>query len=164
MTESGKALRRVPDADRRGKGPVVVIECFQEIPCDPCHEACNQGAILAFDDINSLPEVDFAKCNGCGRCISVCPGLAVFVVDETWKDGFAVVRIPYEFVPLPHKGQKVYGLARDGVRLCEATVVKVENTKRHDRTPVVWVEIPQALAMEVRHIRAGGTSLDGQEI
>ena len=149
----------IPDAERRAKGPVVVIECFQEIPCDPCHEACNQGAIQAFDDINSLPEIDFAKCNGCGRCISICPGLAIFVVDETWKDGLAVVRIPYEFIPLPHKGQQVKALSRDGVELCEAKIVKVENTKRHDRTPVVWVEIPRALAMDVRHIHVGGTSL-----
>jgi Fe-S-cluster-containing hydrogenase component 2 len=163
LTESNRNFRQIADAKRRGKGPVAVIECFQEIPCDPCHEACKQGAILAFDDINSLPEIDFAKCNGCGRCISVCPGLAIFVVDETWKDGLAVVRIPYEFIPLPYEGQKVYGLRRDGVELCEAKVVKVENTKRHDRTPVVWVEIPRALSMDVRHIRVGGTSLDGQE-
>ena len=159
MTGRSTGFRTVPDAERRGKGPVVVIECFEEIPCDPCHEACNQGAILAFDDINSLPEIDFAKCNGCGRCISVCPGLAIFVVDETWKEGLAVVRIPYEFIPLPHKGQQVKGVSRDGVELCEAKVVKVEDTKRNDRTPVVWVEIPRALAMDVRHIRVGGTSL-----
>lgn len=159
MTESGRNSRMIPDAERRAKGPVVVIECFQEIPCDPCHEACNQGAIQAFDDINSLPEIDFAKCNGCGRCISICPGLAIFVVDETWKDGLAVVRIPHEFIPLPNKGQQVKALSRDGVELCEAKVVKVENTKRHDRTPVVWVEIPRALAMDVRHIHVGGTSL-----
>ncbi|NLJ59787.1 MAG: 4Fe-4S binding protein [Firmicutes bacterium] len=163
MTGRSTGFRTVPDAERRGKGPVVVIECFEEIPCDPCHEACNQGAILAFDDINSLPEIDFAKCNGCGRCISVCPGLAIFVVDETWKEGLAVVRIPYEFIPLPHKGQQVKGVSRDGVELCDATVVKVENTKRHDRTPVIWVEIPRALAMDVRHIRVGGTSFDRQE-
>lgn len=163
MTGRSTGFRTVPDAERRGKGPVVVIECFEEIPCDPCHEACNQGAILAFDDINSLPDIDFAKCNGCGRCISVCPGLAIFVVDETWKEGLAVVRIPYEFIPLPHKGQQVKGVSRDGVELCDATVVKVENTKRHDRTPVIWVEIPRALAMDVRHIRVGGTSFDRQE-
>lgn len=163
MTENNACYRTIPSADRRAKGPVVVIECFQEIPCDPCHEACNQGAILAFDDINRLPEVAFARCNGCGRCISVCPGLAIFVVDESWKDGLAVVRLPYEFVPLPYEGQKVYGLARNGRELCEAKVVRVENTKRHDRTPVVWVEVPKAVAMDVRHICVGGTSLDERE-
>jgi hypothetical protein len=45
----------IPDARRRAMGPVVVIECFEEIPCDPCHDACNQGAIETFDDINGLP-------------------------------------------------------------------------------------------------------------
>ena len=163
MNETNKVSNTVPDVKRRAMGPVVVLECFQEIPCDPCHEACNQGAIRAFDDINRLPEIDFAKCNGCGRCIPVCPGLAVFVVDETWKDDLALVKLPYEFIPLPSEGQKVYGLARSGVELCEAKVIRVENTKRHDRTPVVWVEVPQALAMDVRHIRVGGSSCDEQK-
>jgi Fe-S-cluster-containing hydrogenase component 2 len=163
LTESNKDVRTIPDCKRRAAGPVVVIECFQKIPCDPCHEACNQGAIGAFDDINCLPEIDFEKCNGCGRCIPRCPGLAIFVVDETWKDDLALVKLPFEFIPLPCEGQRVYGLARNGVELCEAKVIRVENTKRHDRTPVVWVEVPRTLAMDVRHIRVGGTSLDEQE-
>ncbi|HOB88406.1 MAG: 4Fe-4S binding protein [Bacillota bacterium] len=160
MAKSFEDSPTIPDARRRAMGPVVVIECFEEIPCDPCHDACNQGAIETFDDINGLPKIDFTKCNGCGRCIPVCPGLAIFVVDETWKEGLAVVRIPYEFLPLPEKGQQVKGLSRDGVEVCDVKVVKVENTRRHDRTPVVWVEVPKPFAMEVRHIRVGGTSLE----
>ncbi|NLS45165.1 MAG: 4Fe-4S binding protein [Firmicutes bacterium] len=163
MTKINEKFRTIPDSKRRAEGPVVVIECFQEIPCDPCHAACNRGAISAFDDINHLPEVDFTKCNGCGLCISVCPGLAIFVVDETWKDDLAVVRLPYEFLPLPQKGQIVDGLGRDGVKLCEAKVVRVDNTRWHNRTPVIWIEVPKDLSMDVRHIRVGGTSLDGQK-
>ena len=28
------------------QGPVAIIECVQEIPCDPCVDACRQGAII----------------------------------------------------------------------------------------------------------------------
>ncbi len=111
---------------------------------------------MPFDDISHLPEIDFGRCNGCGACIPACPGLAIFVVDETWKEDLAVVRLPYEFLPLPAAGDRVSGLDRSGQERCKARVVRVENTKRHDRTAVVWIEVPKALSMEVRHIRAGG--------
>ncbi|MEW6227375.1 MAG: 4Fe-4S binding protein [Bacillota bacterium] len=152
-------LRTIPDASRRARGPVVVIECFEEIPCDPCHDACRRGAIRPFDDICHLPEVDFDKCNGCGACISVCPGLAIFVVDESWKEDRAVVRLPYEFVPLPGPEDIVKCLDRNGKECCEARVIKVEETNRHDRTAVIWVEVPKALSMDVRHIRVGGKAV-----
>ncbi|MGE5584290.1 MAG: 4Fe-4S dicluster domain-containing protein [Bacillota bacterium] len=154
---------RIPDAARRARGPCAVIECFEEIPCDPCHDACHRGAIRPFDDINHLPEVDFDRCNGCGACISVCPGLAIFVVDETWKDDLAVVRLPYEFLPLPSPGDTVAGLDRSGRECCAATVVRVERAKRQDRTAVVWIEVPKPLSMEIRHVRVGGSAIGSRE-
>ncbi|MFC1928545.1 ATP-binding protein [Chloroflexota bacterium] len=30
-----------------------------------------------------MPSIDTAKCNGCGLCISVCPGNALVLVDNT---------------------------------------------------------------------------------
>ena len=56
----------MPSDERFAKGPVVVVECFQEIPCDPCVDACKFNAITKPKDINDLPVVDFEKCNGCG--------------------------------------------------------------------------------------------------
>lgn len=158
-----RAHGRVPDTERRARGPCVVIECLEEIPCDPCHDACRRGAIRPFEEINHLPEVDFDRCNGCGACISVCPGLAIFVVDETWEDDLAIVRLPYEFLPLPAPGDKVAGLDRSGSERCVARVVKVEGSEKHDRTAVVWVEVPKALSMEVRHIRVGGSGCESHE-
>jgi len=29
-----------PSIERINKGPVAVIECFQNIPCNPCQTAC----------------------------------------------------------------------------------------------------------------------------
>ena len=31
--------------DRIRKGPVAVIECYEEIPCDPCRTSCPKKAI-----------------------------------------------------------------------------------------------------------------------
>ena len=56
------------------------------------------------------------------------------------------------------------GVSRDGVELCDATVVKVENTKRHDRTPVIGGDTPGLLLWTVRHIRVGGTSLTDKKL
>ena len=88
----------LPNKDRRQKKPYVLIECFQEIPCDPCIKACPKGAIEIVDNINNIPQVDLDKCDGCGLCIALCPGLAIFAIDET-KDDFAIPKIPHEFNP-----------------------------------------------------------------
>lgn len=142
-----------PTQARRALGPVVMVECFQKIPCNPCATACARGAIERREDINDLPKVDHDKCNGCGVCISRCPGLAIFVVDETYSETEALVKLPYEFLPLPAEGGFVTGLDREGRPACRARVVKVMSTKAQDRTPVVSVAVPKDMALTVRNIR-----------
>ncbi|KUK14662.1 MAG: hypothetical protein PWQ16_1165 [bacterium] len=132
--------------------PVVIVECFQRIPCDPCHTACPTGAILEFEDINDLPKVDWSKCTGCALCVAKCPGLAVFVVDMTYSDKEAIVKIPYEFRPLPNKDEIVECLNREGVVVCEGKVIHVFEPFK-DGTKVVSVVVPKEFAMEVRHVR-----------
>jgi len=139
-----------PSEERRKKGPVAVIECFQKIPCNPCYTSCKFGAIKEFEDINDRPVVDFDKCTGCGVCVVNCPGLAIFIIDETYSDTEALVKIPYEFIPLPEEGSYVTALNREGKPVCRAKVVKVQNAKSQDRTPVVSLAVPKEFSMEVR--------------
>lgn len=141
-----------PSAERLAKGPVAVIECFQKIPCNPCYTACKKGAIKEFRDINDLPEIDHDLCNGCGLCVSKCPGLAIFIIDETYSEKEALVKLPYEFVPLPKEGDTVKALNREGRVVGEARVVKIQNGKYEDRTPVISVAVPKELSMVVRNI------------
>jgi len=141
-----------PSAERLAKGPVAVIECFQRIPCNPCYTACKRGAIKEFRDINDLPEIDHDLCNGCGLCVSKCPGLAIFIIDETYSEKEALVKLPYEFVPLPKEGDTVKALNREGRVVGEARVVKIQNGKYEDRTPVISVAVPKELSMVVRNI------------
>ena len=145
-----------PPPDRFAKGPVVIVECFQEIPCNPCVDACKFHAITKKRDINDLPIVDFNKCNGCGVCIAQCPGLAIFVVDKTYSASHAVVRIPYEFVPVPEKGQFACGLDRAGEEKGWFEVVRVMSGGARNKTTIVWLAVPQDLAMEIRSIKIAG--------
>ena len=150
-----------PSDERFARGPVVVVECFQEIPCNPCVDACKFGAITKPGGINDLPKVDFSKCNGCGVCITQCPGLAIFVVDKTYSAAHAVVRIPYEFIPVPEKGQFACGLDRAGEERGWFEVVRVASGGAKNKTTVIWLAVPRELAMEVRSIKAGGFKNNG---
>lgn len=141
----------IPDKKRLARGPVVIIECFQKIPCDPCAVSCKFGAIKPFKDINDLPQVDFAKCTGCGNCISACPGLAVFVLDMHHSDKKALIKLPYEMLPLPQKGEEVYALDRTGSILGKVKVIKVLKVK--NKTNILSLEVPKSMAMKVRSIK-----------
>ncbi|MCL2378091.1 MAG: (2Fe-2S)-binding protein [Defluviitaleaceae bacterium] len=142
-----------PNDQRLLKGPVAVIECFQSIPCDPCAAACPRGAIQTFDDINDRPVIDNDKCNGCILCMTKCPGLAIMVVDMTWSSNRALIKMPYEFRPLPEKGQTVHALDREGTPVAEAEVIQVLNTKNMNKVPVVSIAVDKQLVKTIRNFR-----------
>lgn len=142
-----------PKAEDLSKGPLVVIECVEDIPCNPCEGACPSGAIFVGTPITNLPVFYAEKCDGCGRCIPLCPGQAIFRVDTTYSKEKATVSFPYEFLPLPKKGDAVKGVNRAGEVICDARVLRVQNPKGFDRTAVITLTVPKGLAMEVRSIK-----------
>ena len=90
----------LPSKKQLKKG-VAILECIQEIPCNPCVDCCPVDAI-SMKDINAPPIVDYDKCISCGKCVGICPGLAIFVVKV--KNGKALITLPYEFLPVPQLG------------------------------------------------------------
>ena len=142
-----------PDEERFAKGPVAVVECVQQIPCNPCESACPFHAIQIGQPITNTPQVDRGKCIGCGMCVAACPGLAIILVDKTYSETEATVSFPFEYDPLPEKGQEVDALSRAGEYVCKGHVVKVMNPKKNDHTPVVTLAIPKEYADTVRTMR-----------
>ncbi len=147
--------RLTPSRERLARAPVAVIECVENIPCNPCVTACPKGAITIEGDINDTPVVDFEKCNGCGLCLSACPGLAIFVIDVSGAGDTATVTVPYEFLPLPRVGETVTALDREGRSVCHARITRVLATEALDRTPIISLEVPKETATTVRHFRVG---------
>jgi Fe-S-cluster-containing hydrogenase component 2 len=137
---------RLPSKKQLEKG-VAILECIQEIPCNPCVDSCPVNAI-SMKDINAVPVNDYDKCIGCGKCVGLCPGLAIFVVKI--KDGKALITLPYEFLPIPVVGEKVQALDRNGKARGFGLVKRVVKI---GKTMVITVEVDEKLSMDVRNIR-----------
>ena len=141
-----------PSQERIKKGPVAIIECNQEIPCNPCEDSCPFGAIKVGDPITNLPILDEEKCKGCGLCIASCPGLAIFVIDCTYSGKEALVSFPFEYLPLPKVGEIVSAVNRENKVVTMGKVIKRINSKKNDRTSIVTISIPKKWLMDVRGI------------
>jgi Fe-S-cluster-containing hydrogenase component 2 len=150
---SAKELQAAPgitSAERFEKGPVAVIECVQEIPCNPCEHACSSGAITVGEPITRLPVLDGFKCIGCGQCLAFCPGLAIFWVHKNYTDTTSLVEFPYEYLPLPEEGAVVPCGGRDGEFIAEGKIVKVKKNKQSDGTVLILAEVPKKFFMDIR--------------
>lgn len=136
------------------KGIHPVMECSQNIPCNPCQDACPKHCIKIGAKITSLPAVDESiDCIGCGMCVASCSGQAIFLVDETYEEGYATVTLPYEFLPLPVKGDKGVGLDRSGKEVCSAEVVSVRTAPAFDHTNLLTMKVPADMAMKARFFK-----------
>ena len=147
-------ISRYPGVVSRG-GVHPVIECTQNIPCNPCQDACPKHCIQIGSRITALPVVSEAHaCSGCGMCVAACSGQAIFLVNEDTGDGYATVTLPYEFLPLPQKGEKGIALGRDGQTVCGAEVVQVRSTPAFDKTNLLTIKVPADMAMRARFYKA----------
>ena len=147
-------IERFPGVTHK-KGIHPVIECTQNIPCNPCQDACPKKCISIGDNITSLPiVVPESDCINCGMCVASCSGQAIFLVDEDCGDGTATVTLPYEFLPLPETGTKGIALGRDGNKVCDAEVVSVKSTKAFDKTNLLTMRVPKEYAMTARFFKA----------
>ncbi len=154
-------MNRFPAEERIDSGPVAVIECYMKIPCNPCETACRFNAIHIGEDINNIPEIDVSKCTGCSVCLSKCPGLSIVIVDGSRDPEKKTVemRMPYEFLPLPKKGDIVDAVDRSGKFVTKASVVSVINPPSFDKTPVVSISFDRQFMYDVRNIKLNTQSV-----
>lgn len=165
------AIRMENNSDKAGKnknkmecsqehehlGVQVITECMQSIPCNPCESVCPTGALRVGQPISNLPEFQKHLCVGCLKCVEVCPGLAVFVVDYEYSDEEATVAFAYEYLPLPVKGMGVLAVDSKGEPVCFSEVIDVRRGK--DRTNVIRIAVKKEMAALIRGIKidaAGG--------
>jgi thioredoxin reductase/ferredoxin len=128
-----------------------LIRCVQEIPCNPCIEACPHGLISMPGSILALPEFAGA-CDGCARCVLACPGLAINLVcndyDPTGEKALLV--LPFEFtddrVPL---GSEVVTTDLEGRRVGTGRVVAFRRREDQDRRRLLLLEVPAADKLQV---------------
>lgn len=148
-------LAKYPGVTKQN-GIHAVIECSQNIPCNPCQDACPKGCIQIGAKITSLPVMDEGKtCNGCGLCVVSCSGQAIFLVNEEYEDGYASITMPYEILPLPARGDKGWALDRSGEKVCQAEVVSVKTAPAFDHTHLLTIKVPQDMAMKARFFKGG---------
>ncbi len=119
--------------------PKAIIECYEDIPCNPCETSCPFNAITIGTDINSQPILNATLCTGCGICVYNCPGIAIIVAQILPES--ARFKIPYEFIPVPVEGEVWQGLDRSGNVICKAKIIKVQQTIKQDKTILVTVDV-----------------------
>jgi ferredoxin len=143
----------------RQKGDVFpVMHCRQEIPCDPCSSVCPNGLIqVDHHDIRKLPEFcnfDGKNCIACERCVAVCPGLAITLVDFRKDREHPIISIPIEFSSeYIHEGDIVSLTDVDGTVLGRHPVVKIRQLRQFSSTLIVRVQAPAAIATKISGIR-----------
>ena len=142
-------LAAFPDRIDKKKTIHPIIECTQNIPCNPCQDICPKHCIAVGDDITQLPQIhQKVSCIGCGLCVANCPGQAIFLVERS--EQFDRVTLPYEFLPLPESNEMGYGCDRSGRRICEAVVQSVKNVPANDHTTLLTLQVPAGMGNEVR--------------
>jgi len=146
------------------KGARVVIECEQNIPCNPCEAICPHNAIKVGKDIVNYPQLDPEKCTACALCLTRCPGLSLFVVNKDYSPTETEISLPFEMIPLPRKGDAVDALDRQGNFVCKARVTRVLTGKKFDRTSIVSIAVEHKYADTARHFRVNGTPRLEQKI
>jgi sarcosine oxidase subunit alpha len=160
----------------REEGILPVFHCSQEIPCNPCISVCPVHGITVGDDIRNTPkfigEEIGEPCSGCGQCVTICPGLAVTLVDYRKDAENPVVTIAHEFAKESiKKGDKVTVLDTVGGVLGTCEVEKVrpgaisapgapgvqkQPGKKKSKTYKVLVKAPRSIARQIAGIQIQG--------
>ena len=152
----GVNVERPPQAAAGGVRPV--FHCAQAIPCDPCASVCpRQLIVVPESDIREVPTFSGGvdACLGCERCVRVCPGLAITLVDRRVDADWPVVTLAFEFDVAPlEEGASVTLLDTVGADLGEGVVTRVRRPGRGaDGTAIIKVRVPAALAERVAGVR-----------
>jgi sarcosine oxidase, subunit alpha len=131
-------------------GVFPVIHCFQEIPCNPCMTVCPRNLIgTSGDPVMGIPVFD-GECTGCRKCVAICPGLAITLVDYRKDTSRPVVTIPWELGEWTvETGDEVSLTDWEGETLGYGTVVSLKPAPGYPATMLLDVQVDSAIANRV---------------
>ena len=139
-----------------------VIRCVEEIPCNPCVDACPEGSIIIPDDpIMGFPVFE-GNCTACGRCVAICPGLAINLIKPKYGEdgGTSLLTFPFELEEGDlAPGTKVVTVDMEGKRVGEGTIRRFRKSPIPDQRKLVSIEVPEEEAFDI----AGFTMLVPEE-
>ncbi|MBU4426213.1 MAG: FAD-dependent oxidoreductase [Proteobacteria bacterium] len=136
-------------------GITPVIHCHQQIPCNPCVSVCKQQVIhIPGDSLLEKPEIANNECIGCNKCLFVCPGLAISLIDYREDPDNPVVSLAYEVYNYEYKeGDSVILADYEGNLLGEAIVIDAVISKKSRKTQIIKVRVPNDIAKRVAGFR-----------
>lgn len=137
------------------EGIYPVFYCNQEIPCNPCTTVCDQQQIETIDDlVTQLPYFKGEQeCIGCGKCVSVCPGLAVVLLDYRKDNKNPLVTFPFELSEEKlEKGQNVIVVSNEK----DLGVYQIHRSrvlKEFPKTQLITIKLPSEIAKKAVAIK-----------
>ncbi len=139
-----------------GQTVYPVIRCEQEIPCNPCTEVCVRDSLkIPEGTIVGRPRL-VGDCVGCLKCLAVCPGLAITLVDRRVEPTGqrAKVTVPWEMPEgTVRAGDEVVTSGREGEPVGLGHVVRILSGRALNRRRLVVLEVPASEADQVAGIR-----------
>ncbi|MDP2173184.1 MAG: FAD-dependent oxidoreductase [Candidatus Cloacimonadaceae bacterium] len=135
------------------EGVFPIIHCLQEIPCNPCTTVCPTNSIATEDGGLMAVPLYQGSCIGCFKCLLICPGLAITLVDYRKDSANPTVTIPYEVSNIPAlKGDMIDLVDIEGNSFGKYEVSAVLDIKAQ-HTQLIKVSVPSAIAKPVASFR-----------
>jgi len=137
------------------EGIYPVFYCNQEIPCNPCTTVCDQEQIETIDDlITQLPYFKGEQdCIGCGKCVAVCPGLAVVLIDYRKDENNPLVTFPFELTENElEKGQEII-VVSNRKDLGKFKIHRARTLKDFPKTQLITIKLPSEIAKKAVAIK-----------
>jgi len=145
--------------EKAAVGAVAVVDCREEIPCNPCEDACRRGAISVGENVCAVPRYDPGLCDGCGRCVALCPGMAIFLLDRSEDNGKVRITLSYEMREEIKEGDEAWAMDGEGRPLGKGKIVKVAKMSKSGVGLLVTLQAPEEWALKVRGVRVRVLSL-----
>ncbi len=133
-----------------------ILRCPQEIPCNPCTEVCiTEGIAIPEGNILGRPKL-VGDCVGCLKCLAICPGLAISLVDRRHDPTGSTAKVTLAW-EMPEgavlAGMVVPTTGADGEPVGTGRVVRILSGKALNRRRMVVLDVPSAEADRVAGIR-----------